>query len=48
MDVDETMPWAHLMESQKQEFPEKHLNAASALSNSNPAQELSGTGLKSL
>jgi radical SAM superfamily enzyme YgiQ (UPF0313 family) len=48
MDVDETMPWAHLMESQKQEFLEKHLNAASALSNSNPAQELSGTGLKSL
>jgi radical SAM superfamily enzyme YgiQ (UPF0313 family) len=48
MAVDETMPWAHLMESHKQEFLEKHLNAASALSDQNPTQELSGAGLKSL
>jgi radical SAM superfamily enzyme YgiQ (UPF0313 family) len=48
MGASETMPWAHLMESQKLEFLEKHLNTARILSNQDPTQELSGAGLKSL
>jgi hypothetical protein len=31
MEADETMPWSHLMENHKQEFLEKHLQAANSL-----------------